>query len=149
MSKERWNADLRLLHEHLEAEGNMILDGCEEDNPHDTFAGKLYLIASAEIDALEADLADTKHKLAYRTKELERAEEDIGYKDHTIEALEVELKEVSDSTSAKPMLIALLEADNKRLRGALAEVTAIGMGRYCASCGESNSVALAALEASS
>ncbi len=53
--------------------------------------------ATARIVVLERDLADAKHRLAYRTKELERAEEDVGYKEHTIEALEEESKRLRDA----------------------------------------------------
>ena len=55
MSNNRWGASISLLHEQLQNHGKAVLDACDENNVHEAFAGKLYLIASAEIAQLEGE----------------------------------------------------------------------------------------------
>ena len=56
----RWGGDLKLLHQQLNQHGDSFLASCDEQDPHEVFAGKLYKIASAEISDLETQLKEAK-----------------------------------------------------------------------------------------
>jgi hypothetical protein len=84
-SDKRWTADIELLYGHLEMEAKLILDGCDEDNPHEMFSGKLYLIA---MDTIKAELA--------RAEAVEKAAE--GLRDTLETSVLIDLSMATDRT---------------------------------------------------